>query len=247
MKKPHNVVPPNASGYLVIMEQDDGAWPAPAYAAYQHVAYQPALPAYMKRHIANAAPSTFDGAHLTVPPIDKDLAGDSMDTREHAGYLYDAQLPSCAPEHATYPSALVALDTGDVEMGEMPLDAVAFHYSVQGTSTDTAVAQRGDGDDREFVQVREPDVSVNVVGMEADGVAGEDRNMEEGERERGERAGEGRGVAPSDSQHHAAVEVPTPTPAVALVATLRVDDDEEERSVRPRKVSSYFTVGLSEN
>ncbi len=58
-------------------------------------------------------------------------------------------------------------------------------------SLDAAVAPKGDGDDREFVQVREPDVSVNVVGMEADGVAG-DEGTEEGEREREERA-EGRG------------------------------------------------------
>ncbi len=40
VEKPHNGAPPNASGYLDIMEQDDGAWPAPAYAPYQ-----PTLPA----------------------------------------------------------------------------------------------------------------------------------------------------------------------------------------------------------
>ena len=78
----------------------------------------------MKRHIATTAPSIFVGAHPTTPLIDNDLAGDSMATREHAGYLYDAQPPLCASEHATYPSAPAMLDTGDVEMGEIPLDAV---------------------------------------------------------------------------------------------------------------------------
>ncbi len=86
----------------------------------------------MKRRVPATAPSIFDGAHPTTPPIDNDLAGDSMDTREHAGYLYDAQPPR-VPEHATYPPARAALDAGDVEMGEMPLDAVACHYSVHGT------------------------------------------------------------------------------------------------------------------
>ena len=233
VEKPYDGAPPSASGDLDIMEQDDGAWPAPAYTAYQ-----PALPAYMKRHIVTAASLTFERAHPTTPPIDNDLAGDSMDTREHAGYLYDAQPPRCAPKHATHPSTPAALETGDVEMGEVPMDT-----NVHGTFTGTAAAHRDDGNDLAYVQVCELDVPVNAAGMEADCGAGEGAgDMEEGERGREERAGEARGV-----EHHAAVEVPTPTPAVALVATLRVDDDEEELSVRPRKVRSYFSADFPEN
>lgn len=241
VERPRNGAQATASEVqeLDIMEQDDGAWPASTYAVYQ-----PAPPAYMDRHTFSAAPfSTFGGAHTMpmAPPIDNDPTSDGMDTREHASYLYDMQpeLPcrvlardtyTCAPSVPPYGAQDVVMQDADTAV------------QVEGAlSMDDAAVAAAMAADPELMQLLDDEVRAQMEEIAAWAAAdvgaegGWTGVVDEGEQGR---AGEGPGVAPSDSQRHA----PTPSAVPVTVPTLDADDDsdvEEEQVPRPRpRVSS---------
>ncbi|KJA26382.1 hypothetical protein HYPSUDRAFT_36697 [Hypholoma sublateritium FD-334 SS-4] len=216
------------------MEQDDGAWTASVYAVFQ-----PALPAYMERRPTSAARpplATFAAAHTTVviPPIDNDLAADGMDTKEHAGYLYDtsSELSFCVPDSDIYTCAPVApaYSAQDVVMQDADT-AVEGALSAEDAAVVAAMAG-----DPELMQLLDEELDAQMAEMAAAVAAevvegGWTGVVDEGESEQA-RAGEVPGVAPSDSQRHAEA----PRPAAASLLHAESNDDEEEAQVaRPRR------------